>query len=98
MRERHSILINCPRAPAPVIQTTGAGVLSTLNVLSVAFKFKNKLKIFAYFAGNSGANFLAALFSGEARVSRKVGNFELVPYHRYTGSTIGKIILPLRPQ
>ena len=27
----------------------------------------------------------------------KVGNFEFVPYQRYTGSTIGKIILPVRP-
>ena len=26
----------------------------------------------------------------------KVGNFELVPYRRYIGSTIGKIILPVR--
>ena len=27
-----------------------------------------------------------------------VGNFEFVPYHRYTGTTIGKIILPVQPQ
>ena len=31
------------------------------------------------------------------RLLAKVGNFEFVPYQRYTGSTIGKIILPVRP-
>ena len=33
-----------------------------------------------------------------AQVKIKVGNFELVPYRRYTSSTIGKIILPVQPQ
>ena len=40
---------------------------------------------------------MAILYATSDELLAMVANLEFVPYHRYTGSTIGKIILPVQP-